>query len=479
MTFWQFDLKFGDFILDIAILNMLLIVGVLCRWRIPFFQKYLIPSSLIAGFLGLLMGPELLGVLDFTTDRMGLYLYHLLAILFISIGLQKPEGKKSRGALHVGFLFIMSYLVQIIIGIGCMLIVSLLFMPDLIPAIGMLLPLGFGMGPGLAYSIGYSWEVEYNVAGAGSIGLTISAVGFLIAYFAGMTIVNRGIRKGHSTLLKSQKEMDVSMRTGIVQKAPLPSAGLLRFHGSSIEPLTFHLGLIGLLYLLTFFVTSGLDILLRSLGVNEQVAILWAFHFLIANLLAVLTGALLRKEKADFLLDSGLNQRLTGMFTDYLIVAAIMAISLRVAWDFAGPILLMCLAGGIATGFMLHFLTYRVFNQNQFERFTGVFGEMTGTLASGLALLRVTDPEFRTSIAQDLGLGSGMALILGFPLFVIINMPFVYFDGQFLWVSCSYWNLHFIHSHYSCCVETIRVAMAQKISRSRVNDLLSHSPTLD
>ena len=430
MTFWEFDIESGDFILDIAIVSMLLIVGMIFRWRISFFQNYLIPASLIAGFLGLVLGPELLGVLDFSTERMGLYLYHLLALLFISIGLEKPEGKQSRGALHVGFLFIMSYLVQIIIGIGCMVLVSILFMPDLIPAIGMLLPLGFGMGPGLAYSIGYSWEIEYDVAGAGSIGLTISAVGFLIAYFAGMTIVNRGIRQGRSTLLGSVQDMDTSMRTGIVQNPPLRPAGMLRFHGSSIEPLTFHLGLMGLLYLLTFFVTSGLDMLLRSLGVNEQVAILWAFHFLIANLLAVLAGRLLRKEKADFLLDRGLNQRLTGLLTDYLIAAAIMAISLRVAWDFAGPILLMCLIGAIATGFMLYFLSYRVFDQNQFERFSGVFGEMTGTLASGLALVRVTDPQFRTPIAQDLGLGSGMAFIFGFPLFVIINMPFVYFDGQ-------------------------------------------------
>ena len=430
MTFWEFDIQFGDFILDIAILNMLLIVGFLCRWRIAFFQKYLIPSSLIAGFLGLILGPELLKILDFQTDRMGLYLYHLLAILFISIGLQKTERKKTRGALHVGFMFVMSYLVQISIGIGSMLIIAYLINPDIMPAIGMLLPLGFGMGPGLAYSIGYSWEIEYGVAGAGSIGLTISAVGFLIAYFAGMTIVNRGIRRGQSTLLASPKELGPSTLTGLISEGTPASAGSLRFHGSSIEPFTFHLGLVGLLYLLTYFVTSGLDMMLRSVGVDEQVAILWAFHFLIANLLAVATAKLLRMEGYDHLIDPGINQRLTGLFTDYLIAAAIMAISLRVAWDFAGPILLMCIPGAIVTGFMLRALTYRVFDEHPFERFTGVFGEMTGTLASGLALVRVTDPEFKTPIAQDLGLGSGMAFLLGFPLFVIINMPFVFFEGQ-------------------------------------------------
>ena len=430
MTFWEYDIQFGDFVLDIAILNMLLVVGVLCRWRIPFFQRYLIPSSLIAGFLGLILGPELLKVLDFQTDRMGLYLYHLLAILFISIGLQKTTRKKSRGALHVGFLFVMSYLVQICVGIGSMLLVVYLFNPDIIPAIGMLLPLGFGMGPGLAYNIGYSWEVEFGVEGAASIGVTLSAVGFLIAYFVGITLVNRGIRKGKSTLMDATKQLSASTLTGIIGDEHPPPAGFLRFHGSSIEPLTFHLGLIGLLYLLTYFTTLGLDRVLHSLGAGEQVGILWGFHFIIGNLLAVGTARMLRREQADHLLDAGLNQRLTGLFTDYLIAAAIMAISLSVAWDFAGPILLMGILGAIATGLMLRALSYRVFDELRFERFTGVFGEMTGTLASGLALLRVTDPEFKTPIAQDLGLGSGMALLFGFPLFVIINMPFVFFDGQ-------------------------------------------------
>ncbi len=59
-----------------------------------------------------------------------------------------------------------------------------------------------------------------------------------------------------------------------------------------------------------------------------------------------------------------------------------------------------------------------------------MFAQMTGTIASGLALLRVTDPEYRSPVAQELVLSSGMAMGFGFPLLILINLPFSLFDGS-------------------------------------------------
>ena len=81
---------------------------------------------------------------------------------------------------------------------------------------------------------------------------------------------------------------------------------------------------------------------------------------------------------------------------------------------------------------------------------------MTGTISSGLALLRVTDPEYRSPVAQELVLSSGIALLFGFPLLLIINMPFTVFGGSisgflivlsmmagYLVLLLSAWALHF------------------------------------
>lgn len=51
-------------LIDISTISALLFVGFLIRQKIPFFYKYYIPTSLIAGILGLLLGPQVLGQLS-------------------------------------------------------------------------------------------------------------------------------------------------------------------------------------------------------------------------------------------------------------------------------------------------------------------------------------------------------------------------------------------------------------------------------
>ena len=429
MNVWDLDIRIGDVVVDFAWVSTLLIVGFLLRRFVPFFQRFLIPSALIAGFLGLLLGPELLSLFPIDTLRMGVYLYHLLALAFIGIGLMGTGKKRSSGALHFGFMFILSYLIQILVGLLVALLIMYTVNPDIVPAIGMLLPLGYGMGPGIAFSMGQSWEA-YGFVGGGSIGLSIAAIGFLVAYFSGMVIVNRGIRAGRSRLIQGEEHISTEIRTGVLETADLPEAGKLRFHGSSIEPLSFQFGLIGLIYLGTILVTYGGEVLMRWGGIEKQIATLWSFHFIVANLLALLTRWILDRLGASSWIDAGLTNRLTGLFTDYLITAAIMAISLSIAWTYIVPLLVMCGVAAILTGLALRYTSYRVFDDYPFERFIGVYGEMTGTISSGLALVRVTDPQFKTPVAQDLGLGSGVALLFGFPLLVVINIPFSFFNGE-------------------------------------------------
>ncbi|MFK7847316.1 MAG: hypothetical protein AB8G77_18620 [Rhodothermales bacterium] len=434
MTVWDYNIRVGDLALDFALLSTFLLLGFVCRRYIPFFQKFLIPSALVAGFAGLLLGPEILSLIDFDTERMAVYIYHLLALTFIGIGLQGSGEKRSKSAVHVGFMFIMSYLLQIIVGLGIALAIVYLVNPDLIPAVGMLLPLGFGMGPGIAYSIGQSWS-GYGFTEGASVGLTISAFGFLIAYFSGMIIVNRGLRRGKSSLLTEEASLTKEIRTGVIEKTPLPEAGKLQFFGGTIEPLAFHLALIGALYLLTFLVTYGIELTMRAGGIEKEIATLWGFHFIIANLLALGSRKIMNRVKAGYLVDFGLMNRLTGTLTDYMITASIMAISLSVAWDYLIPIMLICFSGAFVTYFAIKFTAYRTFDELNFERFAGVYGEMTGNISSGLALVRVMDPDFKTPVAQDLGLGSGVALLFGFPLLIVINLPFGRFDGALL----GYW----------------------------------------
>lgn len=52
-----------------------------------------------------------------------------------------------------------------------------------------------------------------------------------------------------------------------------------------------------------------------------------------------------------------------------------------------------------------------------------LFGTATGTLPTGLSLLRVVDPDFETPAARDYAYASGMVFVFVFPLILFVNLP--------------------------------------------------------
>lgn len=422
MSAWTLDFSAVTLMLDAAVIGGLILLATLLRRSVGVLQRFLIPNALLAGALGLLLGSELLGLLPISTERMGAYVYHLLAITFICVGLRSRPGKRSFAAVHLGFMQIMCMLLQAMFGLAVMLLIAWLIDPSVSPATGMLLTLGFAMGPGVAYSIGESWTA-FGFPEGGAVGLSLAAIGFLVAYVAGVAIV---YRSGH----RAENRLSQSELTGIREENERSVAGYLTLSPGAIEPLAFHVGLVSAIYGLTYLVVVALTSGLEAVGLEQETPIVWSFHFILANLLALLTRRLLKTARVVRVLDDGLLDRLTGLTADYLIAASIMAISLGIAWRYAMPILVLAGGGALITYIALRFVTARVFKHLRFERFIGIFGEMTGTISSGLALIRILDPEYRSPVAQDLVLSSGIALGMGFPLLVAINLPFTQFGGS-------------------------------------------------
>ena len=63
----------------------MLILGVLLRATVPFLQKFLMPSCLIGGIIGLVLIS--LGVFNFSSADIKTFAYHFFNISFISVGL--------------------------------------------------------------------------------------------------------------------------------------------------------------------------------------------------------------------------------------------------------------------------------------------------------------------------------------------------------------------------------------------------------
>ena len=443
MNPWDLDVNLRFVVLDFLFLSTFLMIGTVLRRYVKFFQKYLIPNNLIAGFLALVIGSQGFGLIDLHSDRLILYVYHLLALTFIALGLRQSKNNWTKGPVSKSISALTAYLIQGSIGLIVALVLVYTIKPDLFIGIGLLLPLGFGMGPGLAATMGNSWDNElvklgYEAVGAGQIGLTFATIGYLYAFFAGMALIQWGIRNGKSKLITNLDSITEDMRKGVYKDGKPPIAGKLTLTTEAIEPLAFQLSLIGLVYLATWFVVKWLTTMMgNNPGLEGFVGTIWSFHFVIGLLIALLVRTILDKVGRSYVIDKGLMNRSMGVFLDFLVIGAVAAISFKIVLNNWEAILIMSALAGPATGFMLYWTSKRAFDDYHFERFIELWGEMTGTINSALVLLRVTDPEFETPVAEDAVYGSGISLFLGIPMLIALNVPIVMYGNAIkgYWVT--------------------------------------------
>lgn len=427
MSSWTLDITAGKFFLDFAWMGLFLVLGTWIRANTRFFQHFLIPANLIAGTIGLIFGANLTGWIDLTSDRLGSYVYHLLALLFIALSLRAPRKKIGLSSVKFGLIFISVYLAQAIIGLLIAFLLFYTFMPELFVGIGFLPPLAFGMNPGIAYSIGLNWE-QFGFEHGGIVGLTFSAIGFLVAYTVGIGLVRQGIKKGRAFYLDSATEVSDDLKTGIVHDPQPNQEEKITTSPENIESLTFHVGLIGFTFVLTYGVVWLMELGLIRAGAENEVSTLWSFHFIFAAIVALFVRKLLDLSGASRVVDDTTMTRCSNLFMDFMIVASVAAISLVVVVQYWIPLLIISVAVALTTWAVIYYLCRNIFKDFAFERFAAIFGNMTGTLQSALVLLRILDSGMKSPVSYNLVYGSGLALVFGFPLLLLINAPVHYFS---------------------------------------------------
>jgi glutamate:Na+ symporter, ESS family len=426
MSSWAIEITAGEFFLDFAWMGLLLVLAAWLRSKVALLQEYLIPANLIAGIIGLIAGGNLLGWIDFTSERLGAYVYHLLALLFIALSLRAPRKKIGLSSVKFGLIFMFVYLVQAIIGLLIAFFLFYTMMPELFVGIGFLPPLAFGMNPGIAYSIGANWE-QFGFEHGGIVGLTFSAIGFLVAYTVGIGLVKRGISRGEAVYIDSGTELPDDVKTGIVANPRADSGEKITTSSENIESLSLHIGLIGFTFVFTYAAVKLMEMGLVSVGAENEVSTLWSFHFIFAAIIALFVRKILDWTGASRAVDDITMTRCSNLFMDFMIVASVAAISLVVVAQYWVPLLVISIAVTAVTWAVIYYLTRDAFREFTFERFAAIFGNMTGTLQSALVLLRIVDSGMKSPVSYNLVYGSGLALVFGFPLLLLINAPVHYF----------------------------------------------------
>jgi len=416
-----------NYVMDLILLSMLIVIAAVLKARIPVLRKLIIPTSMIAGFLGLIIGPELLGWIAFDPDTLGNLVYHLMAVGFIALSLKEREVKNSPGIVNSGMIIVSTYLLQGIVGFGLFLVLVAAFYPDMFPGIGLLMPLGFGQGPGQAYSIGSQWEA-LGLGGGGNLGLTIAGIGFIWATAVGIIFMNMLVRKkSYRQALTGQTDRNNEevVETSAPNEIPLADA---------IDKLTYQIALIGLIYFITYLTLYGVEKLLMPLGSFGATfaQLLIGFHFIIGSVYAMAFRVILNKlRQRGFQLEHAPNnyllQRISGLSFDYMITASIAAISIYALADYAVPVLILTTVGGFVTIWFMLWIVPRTFPEDKLPNVLGFYGMLTGTISTGLALVKAVDPKFQSNTTENLVVGSASAILFGFPLLLVLNIPMVGF----------------------------------------------------
>ena len=160
---------------------------------------------------------------------------------------------------------------------------------------------------------------------------------------------------------------------------------------------------------------------------NTISSLIWGFNFLIGSSLALLVNVILSKLK-DFKVmhrqyrNNYMLNRISGLAFDIMITASISSIALADLKNLWIPFLLITTVGGIITILYLKFLCKRVYPEYPVEGFFSMYGMLTGTVSTGVMLLREIDPNFKTPAATNLVTGSSTAIILGFPLLLMVGL---------------------------------------------------------
>ncbi len=416
-----------DSLLVFGFLSILLLSGTLIRAKVLFVQRYLFPSCLIGGVIGsILVNTDLVKI---GSTQLETFAFHLFNLSFISIGLTRDtntqqssarKGNIFKGNIFKGSVWMaltqgITFPIQAIIG-GLTVLVFAFFGTDLFATFGFLAPLGFNEGPGQALSFGKVWE-GVGFDHAVTIGLTFAAVGFIFAFFIGVPLANWGLRKGLAT--GGQKSLPKEFLRGLrPQNSEPESAGQLNLHSSNIDSMAFQTAVVGLVYLLTYFAVDSLG----KLAGGDVAKMLWGFFFFFGLAISILVRWIMDRLNFGYLLDPGLQKRITGWSVDYLIVATIPAIQLAIVWKFILPIAFISITNGVLTLLVVVYLGRRLLSEN-LERMVSIFGTVTGTATCGLLLLRIVDPEFKTSAVIELALMNLLVLPILFPCMMLVNAP--------------------------------------------------------
>ncbi|TCT14660.1 ESS family glutamate:Na+ symporter [Natranaerovirga pectinivora] len=425
---------------SLLLLGLFLVIGKWIRIGTPLLQDLFLPSSLVAGLIALFLGPEIFGKLigvnvfpDFVLDTWsflpGLMINIVFAALFIG---KKIPNIKSVWEL-AGPQVILGYIIsfgQYAIG----LLLSIFILSPIFgtnPMAGALIEIGFVGGHGTAAGLRDTFD-EVGFAEGADLAIGLATVGVLGGVLIGIALINWGIRKKKLTNVIKTLDRSALEKKGLIELDTREPAGFISTRTESIEPLSLHLGYICIAVLMGYGLLQGLIWIEHiTWGTMTGVYLLkYVPLFPLAMVGGIIIQLVLEKSDRYSTVDRDIINRIQGLALDILIVSALATLSLTVIGENFYSFLILSLGGILWTLFAFIYLAPKLIPDYWFERGIGDFGQSMGVTATGLLLMRVTDPDNKTPALESFGYKQLLfELFVGGGLFTAASIPLIFQFG--------------------------------------------------
>ena len=233
---------FATMIQDLTLLMVFLLIGFVIREIVKPLQKLFLPSALIGGAVALVLGPQVLGLIEIpeSWSEMATPMINIvLTCTMFGAVLNKSKIKTYAGAIN---LVLLTYFAQMFIGTLVGMGLGKIW-TDLPYGWGVMTEFTYWGGHGAGASAGALFE-ELGVDGMVSIGLILATLGLIVAMLAGMVVVNYGIRKGYATNINKDESGKTVVESGVIPAEKQKSLGKATVASDAINGLAMQLCLV-------------------------------------------------------------------------------------------------------------------------------------------------------------------------------------------------------------------------------------------
>lgn len=407
---------------DLGIISGLLLIGQLIRAKVKIIQQLFIPPSLLAGLLGLAFGPNGLDFLPLS-NQVGTYAAVLIALVFGVLPLSSPKVSAKEVAGRVGPMWAYAQLGMLLqwalAGLFGLFVLKLIW-PELNDSFGIMLSTGFYGGHGTAAAIGNAyanatpaWEE------AQSLGMTTATVGVVCAIVGGLMFIKWATKNKQTAFISDFAQLPNELRTGLIPRDKRESSGDVTTSSISIECYTFHMAIAFFIA----FVGYAISVAVKGYYPKLELPV-----FSCAFVVGLLFKKFMEVTKSNEYLCTKTTQRLGSMFTDILVACGVAAIKLGVVVKYALPLIVLIVFGVVMVCFIVFFFGKRLSKTYWFERSIFAWGWWTGTMAMGIALIRIVDPKLASKAMDDFALA--YLPIAPVEILLITFVPVLFINGM-------------------------------------------------